>query len=56
MMGKPDVESPLDQMPSHADGDILNVAATIDPVLERSLKRKADFIIIPILAITYLFK
>lgn len=28
----------------------------IDPVVERSIKRKADFILLPMLALMYLFK
>lgn len=49
-------KQPLSQLPSHNNGDTIEVANAIDPILERRLKRKADFIIIPTLAITYLFK
>lgn len=40
------------------DGERLNVqdAMVVDPLIERRLKRKTDLIIIPVLAVTYLFK
>jgi hypothetical protein len=36
--------------------EVREATATVDPAVVRSLKRKADLIIIPTLAVTYLFK
>jgi hypothetical protein len=36
--------------------EVAEASATFDPAIVRTLKRKADLIIIPTLAITYLFK
>ena len=33
-----------------------NTAVTFDPAVVKSLKRKADFILLPILTVAYLFK
>lgn len=48
----------MEYQPSYADGTVGDVAeaVAIDPVIERKLKCKADFIIIPVLGMTYLFK
>lgn len=48
----------MEYQPSCADGTVGDVAdvVAIDPAIEKKLKRKADLIIIPVLAMTYLFK
>ncbi|KAH8884942.1 retrograde regulation protein 2 [Thozetella sp. PMI_491] len=54
-MEKSDVEKELGKTPSHINGDVVDLADTVDPVVERRLKWKADLILIPTLAMTYLF-
>lgn len=44
--------SPLEYGPSQD----VRTEVNIDPTIEKRLRRKADMVLIPILAITYLFK
>ncbi len=38
------------------DAGETNIIDFIDPIIEKRIRRKLDFIIIPILTLTYLFK
>jgi hypothetical protein len=49
-------EEPVDLEIQKLATGAAEMVATFDPVVTRSLKRKADFILLPILAVAYLFK
>lgn len=55
-MEKPSMMGKIPNRPYPQSSEITVTEVIIDPQIERRIKRKMDFSIIPVLAITYLFK